>query len=73
MKKLDLSKSVYELTEQYPELINTLKELGFHAITNPVARKTIGKMVTIPQGCKNQGKDLGEILEVLKKNGFSIK
>ena len=73
MKKLDLNKTVYELTEQYPKLVNTLKELGFHMITNPVARKTIGKMVTIPQGCKNQGKDLGEVVETLKKKGFSIK
>jgi len=29
MKEIDLKKSVYELTETYPELIGILKELGF--------------------------------------------
>ena len=28
MKKLDLSKNVYELTEEYPELIEILFEIG---------------------------------------------
>lgn len=35
MKRLDLSKSVYELTEEYPELIDILKELGFPGVKNP--------------------------------------
>ena len=73
MKELDLNKSVYELTEQYPELIDILKELGFHMITNTFARKTIGKKVIIPQACKNQGKDLNKVIEVLRMNGFEIK
>ena len=29
MKEINLEKSVYELTEAYPELIDILKELGF--------------------------------------------
>jgi len=51
MKEIDLNKSVYELTETYPELIEILKELGFLGVVNPVVRKTIGRMTTIPQGC----------------------
>ena len=31
-KKLDLSKSVYELTQEYPELIDIMAELGFSEI-----------------------------------------
>jgi len=32
-KKLDLNKTVYELTQEYPELIDIMAELGFTEIT----------------------------------------
>ena len=71
MKEIDLNKSVYELTEQYPELIDILKELGFLGVINPIVRKTLGKKTTIPEGCKKQGKDLNEVIEKLKEKGFT--
>ena len=73
MKHIDLKKNVYELTETYPELIEVLKEMGFLGITNPIARKTLGKVTTIPQGCKRQGKDLNEVIKKLKELGFEVK
>ena len=54
MKKILLNKSIYELTEEYPELINIMKEMGFIGVANPIARNTIGRKMTIPQGCKKQ-------------------
>jgi len=72
MKRLDLSKTVYELTEEYPELIEILNELGFLGVKSPIARKTLGRLTTIPQGCKRQGKDLNEIINKLKEKGFEI-
>lgn len=73
MKEIDLNKSVYELTEEYPELIDILKEQGFLGVKNPIVRKTLGKVTTIPQGCKKQGKDLNEVIEVLNQKGFEIR
>lgn len=32
-KKIDLNKSVFELTQEYPELINIMEKLGFKEIT----------------------------------------
>ncbi|MEM3421508.1 MAG: DUF1858 domain-containing protein [Candidatus Hadarchaeum sp.] len=72
MKKIDLNKSVYELTEEYPELIDILNELGFLGVKNPIVRKTLGRATTIPQGCKRQGKDLNEVISKLKEKGFEI-
>ena len=72
MKKLDLKKSVYELTEEYPELIELLSGMGFLGVKNPIMRKTIGRKMTIPAGCEKQGKNLEKVLEVLKENGFEI-
>jgi len=73
MKEIDLSKSVYELTETYPELIDILKEMGFLGVGNPIARKTLGRVTTIPQGCQKQGKDLAEVVKKLEEKGFKAK
>ncbi len=73
MKELDLKKSVYELTETYPELIGILKELGFLGVANPVARNTLGRMTTIPQGVEKMKQDLNKVIAKLKEAGFEVK
>ena len=73
MKELDLSKSLYELTEAYPELIEILGELGFLGVLKPVVRQTLGRMTTIPQGSAKQGKDLKEVIKKLEEKGFTVK
>ena len=73
MKELDLKKSVYELTEAYPELIGILKDLGFLGVANPVARNTLGRVTTIPQGVEKMKQDLNKVLAKLKEAGFEVK
>ena len=73
MKEIDLEKSVYELTEAYPELIDILKELGFFGVASAVARNTLGRVTTIPQGCQKQGQDLTEVVKKLEEAGFVVK
>ncbi len=73
MKEIDLEKSVYELTEAYPELIGIFKELGFFGIANAVVRNTLGRVTTIPQGCKKQGQDLAGVIKKLEEAGFTVK
>ena len=52
-KKLDLSKSVYDLVTEYPEVVDIMKELGFSEITNKVMLNSVGKIMTIPKGAKD--------------------
>lgn len=73
MKEIDLEKSVYELTEAYPELINILKELGFFGVASAVARNTLGRVTTIPQGCRKQGQELANVIKKLEDAGFVVK
>ncbi len=73
MKEIDLKKSVYALTEDYPELIGILKEMGFFGVANPVVRNTLGRATTLPRGCERQGKDLAEVIAELEKQGFTVK
>ena len=72
MTEIDLNKSVFELTETYHELIVILKDLGFFGIANAIARNTLGRVTTIPQGCKKQGKDLAEVVKKLEEEGFKV-
>ena len=73
MKEIDLSLSLYDLTEAYPELIEILKELGFAGVAQPALRSTVGKLTTIPEGCDRHGMDLGEVMSKLKGLGFEVK
>lgn len=73
MKEIDLKKSIYELTETYPELIPLLKDMGFVGVANPVARNTLGRVTTLPQGCQKQGKALQEAIKKLEEQGFTVK
>jgi hypothetical protein len=72
MKEIDLNKNVYDLTEAYPELVDILKSLGFLGVGNPVVRRTLGRMTTIPEGCRKQGKDLNEVIKTLEEAGFRV-
>jgi hypothetical protein len=70
--ELDLRLSVYDLTEKYPQLIDILKFLGFTALTNPLARNTVGRKMTIPKGCQMRGLSLEQVLTGLEEAGFII-
>jgi hypothetical protein len=72
MKEIDLQKSIYELTEEYPELIDILKELGFAGIAFPAVRKTLGKKMTLPSGCEKQKKDPDQVISHLERLGFRV-
>ena len=50
VKKLDLSRTVYELTNEYPELVGIMAKLGFTEITKKPMLFSVGKNMTIPKG-----------------------
>lgn len=71
-KLIDLNQTMYELTKEYPELIDIMKSLGFAAIGNPIARNTVGRTMTIPAGCAKQGIPLEKVINNLEKNGYRV-
>ena len=72
MSKLDLSKSVFELTKEYPELIEIMAQLGFKEITKKAMLNSVGKLTTIPKGAKMKGIPMEKIVSVLRENGFEV-
>lgn len=73
MKKIDLNKTLYDLTEENPELIEILFKLGFLGVGNPATRNTHGKIMTIPKGCEMLGMNLTDVVNALKEKGYDPK
>lgn len=72
-KVLQLSKSVYELCGQYPELPQILHELGFTDITRPGMLASVGRFMTLPKGAAAKKMDLELIKQRLQEYGYEVK
>ena len=71
-KMLDLNKSVYELTQEYPEVVEIMASLGFTDITKKAMLLSVGRVMTIPKGAKMKGIAMERIVEAFKQKGFVI-
>ncbi|MBQ7420555.1 MAG: DUF438 domain-containing protein [Alloprevotella sp.] len=72
MKQIDLSKTVYELVNQYPELTEIMAGLGFTEIRKRPLLLSVGKLMTIPKGAKMKHIDMADVVAALVRNGFTI-
>lgn len=70
-KIIDLNKSIYELHNQYPEILEFMKDLGFRDIS-PAMLNTAGRFMTIPKGAAMKKLDLKLIKEEFEKKGFTV-
>ncbi len=71
-KTIDLSKSVFEICRDHPEMIEVMGELGFENIATPGMLNTAGRFMTIPKGAEMKKISLEHIIEVLKQKGFIV-
>lgn len=71
-RRLDLSKSVFELCGCHPGLSDAMAELGFTDILKPGMLATAGRFMTIPKGAAMKRIDIGVIVEKLREKGFVI-
>lgn len=72
MKIINLERTVYSLSEEYPEVIDIMVELGFKEIASPTARNTVGRVMTIPAGAKIKNIDIDTVIAKFKEHGFEI-
>jgi selenophosphate synthetase-related protein len=72
LKSIDISKSVYEIVKNDPDVINIMKELGFKDITEPGMLNTAGRFMTIPKGAKMKKIPMNKIIEVFENYGYEI-
>lgn len=71
-RKLDLNKTVFELTQEYPELIDIMAELGFTEITKKPVLHSVGKIMTIPKGAKMKNISMMDVVTTLMEKGFEL-
>ncbi|WP_077390528.1 DUF438 domain-containing protein [Mobilibacterium timonense] len=71
-KKIDLNKTVYELVNEYPELVDIMAGLGFTEITKKPVLNSVGKMMTIPKGAKMKGISMMDVVTAFISNGFEL-
>lgn len=71
-RKIDLTKSVYELTQEYPELVDIMAGLGFTEITKKPVLHSVGKMMTIPKGAKMKNIPMMDVVATLMAKGFEL-
>ena len=72
MKPLDLSRSVYDLVKEYPELQQIMYDLGFTEINKKAMLHSVGKIMTIPKGAKMKGISMPDLISTLTSKGFKI-
>ena len=72
MKTMDFSKSVYELTQEYPEVVEIMASLGFTDITKKAMLISVGRVMTIPKGAAMKGIAMERIVEAFEERGFSL-
>lgn len=71
-KKLNLNQTVFELTQEYPELVDILAGLGFTEITKKFMLQSVGKIMTIPRGAEVKKISMMDVVTTLKDNGFEL-
>ncbi|MBR0090950.1 MAG: DUF1858 domain-containing protein, partial [Lachnospiraceae bacterium] len=71
-KKIDFTKSVYELTQENPEIVGIMARLGFTEITKKAMLNSVGKLMTVPKGAKMKGIPVEEIIRAFEEKGFKI-
>ena len=73
IKTIDLTRSVYSLCSEYPEIAPIMADLGFADIVKPGMLATAGRFMTIPKGAAMKNIDMDKIKEALTQNGFELK
>ena len=71
-KIVDLSRSVYELCTEFPELIEFMKNAGFTDIVKSGMLATAGRFMTLPKGAKMKGISLDAFITELQALGFEV-
>ncbi|MBI5743756.1 MAG: DUF1858 domain-containing protein [Elusimicrobia bacterium] len=72
-KIIDLDKTLFDVTAQYPETIDILFGLGFMGVKNPGMRESHGRQMTLRTGCGHLGLDLAAVKAALEAKGFTVK
>lgn len=72
-KIIDLNKTIFELSKEYPEIPEIMSELGFKDITKPGMISTAGRFMTLTKGAAAKNIDIEKIKQEFIRLGYEIK
>ncbi|MFZ5354576.1 MAG: DUF1858 domain-containing protein [Bacillota bacterium] len=67
-----LSKSVYDICKEHPDIVEIMKELGFESITSPGMLNTAGRFMTITKGAAMKNIPMDKIKKAFSSKGYEI-
>ena len=71
-KELDLRKTVYELSVEHEEFVEIMRDMGFSEITKKAMLHSVGKLTTLPKGCRMRNIPLDTIVRGFEERGFRV-
>lgn len=72
IKILDLNKTIFDISQDDPEVLEIMKELGFEDISKPGMINTAGRIMTISKGARMKKIDIEHIKKIFKIKGYEI-
>jgi hypothetical protein len=73
MKKiLDLNKTIFDISQDNPDILEIMKEIGFEDISKPGMINTAGRIMTIYKGARMKKIDIEHIKKIFKNKGYEI-
>lgn len=72
LRQIDSSKSVYDITEQFPELIEIFATAGYTQARNKMIRQTIGRTMSLRSTIDVVAKDGVDLPKIFRETGFEI-
>ena len=72
MVTLDMSKSIYTLIKEYPDIEEVVIALGHKSIKDSVVLNIWGSMTTLPKAATMNGKSMDELISLLNEKGYDV-
>lgn len=73
MPEIDLSRTLFDIAKDFPEVQTIMAANGFKEIAKPGMLQTAGRYMTIPKGAKMKKIPLAEIVTKFEEAGFIVK
>ncbi|MBV7390030.1 DUF1858 domain-containing protein [Enterococcus alishanensis] len=73
MPEIDLSRTLFDIVKDFPEVQTIMAANGFKEIAKPGMLQTAGRYMTIPKGAKMKKIPLAEIVTKFEEAGFIVK
>lgn len=72
MTIISKNQTIFELTEQHPDVANAMVLLGLDGVLNPMLRNTVGRQMTIAKGTTMRQIPWEQVVEAFAKYGFEF-